>query len=78
MIMTIENTGFPPLPPKKSEKLNPEEKKALRKFLAQYDTRVEAAREVELSPTTLYNVELKGCGAPDTIAKIRKAINIPA
>ena len=78
--MIDQNTGKTPFPPKKKKsiKLAKEERSALRVFLKGYDTRVEAAEVIGLSPTVLYNVELKGCGAPETIEKIREAINVPA
>lgn len=74
--MSPKNTGKNPSPQltnRKSQKLTPEEKAWLKKFIKGSETIEAAGAELGIKRVNLYNISLKGSGAPDNINKIRLA-----
>lgn len=63
---------------RRSEKLNPEEKKVFSKKVASFDTKRDAAEYFGFSTVTLDAVLLKGSGKPGTIELIRQKISTAA
>lgn len=63
---------------RKSEKLTPEEQKALKKYVASFPAVIDAAVEIGIHRNTLDLVLIKGSGSPDTIHKIREKLSIAA
>lgn len=60
---------------KKSEELTKDQRKALRQYRTKFDTSVACATSIGIDRNVLERVLLAGSGAPETISKIREAIN---
>lgn len=60
---------------RRSDKLNPQEVKAFRKWLADKLTKYEAVDELGITLPTLDRVRALNRGSVDTIAAIRRVIN---
>lgn len=60
---------------RKSEKLTPDEEKQLKKFVHSHSTVVDAAFMIGIHRNVLDLVLIKGSGSPETIAKIRTALD---
>lgn len=65
---------------RKSERLTPIEFKALKKYVASFNTVIDAAVAIGIHRNTLDIVLIKGKGSPETIGLIREklASNAPA
>lgn len=63
---------------RKSEALTKDEISALKQFAKGYRTTVECAEVIGIHRAVLDRVLIVGSGAPETIEKIRAAINKPA
>lgn len=63
---------------KKTQKLNPEERKSLRRVIKGFETMQGAADFFGIGRTTLININNIGSGSPENINKIREAINVSA
>ncbi len=72
------NFPFPPGTNKKSQKLTPEERRALKKFIKGFETMEAAANALTIGRTTLININNIGSGSPENINKIREALNVIA
>jgi predicted DNA-binding protein (UPF0251 family) len=59
---------------RKTEKLTPEEFKALKKYVLSFHTVVDAAFAIGIHRNTLDMVVIKGSGSPETIDKIRQKL----
>jgi hypothetical protein len=59
---------------RKSEKLTPEERKALKQYRKGFDTEVDCAVSIGIDRLVLGRVILVGSGSPTTIEKIRTAL----
>lgn len=66
--MAIEEKG------RRSVKLTPDEKKALRKFITNQPTKEIAAQVIGIAPNTLDRILLAGSGAYESIEKIRNKV----
>lgn len=67
-------TSNPVIRKRRSEKLNPDEFRAFKKWVGSFDTKTDAKDALEVSTVTLDMVLIKGSGRPDTIEKIRSKI----
>lgn len=68
-----------PIPRKrKSDRLSTTERSALRKFCKAHAKIVAAAEEIKIHRNVLDRVLLTGSGSPETIDKIRKAVELHA
>ena len=63
---------------RKSESLTPEEWKAFKKYVDSFPTKTDCMEALNVTMPTLDRIILKGTGRPDSIKKIREAINQPA
>jgi hypothetical protein len=63
---------------RKSERLTPEEQRSLKKYVASFNTVVDAAFAIGIHRNTLDIVLIKGSGSPETVHKIREKISIAA
>jgi hypothetical protein len=60
---------------RRSESLSKEEHKAFIKFFHSFQTKLDAEEEIGIKRQVLDLVAIKGSGSPETIGKIRKALN---
>jgi hypothetical protein len=63
---------------RRSEKLTPEEIKALKKFVASFSAKLDAAIAIGISRPTLDLVIIRGSGNSATVGLIREKLNNPA
>jgi hypothetical protein len=63
---------------RRSEKLAPEELRALKKFVASFSAKLDAANAIGISRPTLDLVIIRGTGNSDTVGLIRKKLNVGA
>lgn len=59
---------------RKSERLSKKEAAALRKFVASFDTKIDAFLEIGITKPTMDIVLVRGTAHPDTCRKIRAAL----
>jgi hypothetical protein len=59
---------------RRSELLSKDEHKLLLKYIAKFQTLVDAADAIELPRQTLERVKIIGSGSPETIKKIREKL----
>ena len=74
--MLRKNTGktpFQPITNKKSQKLTTEERAWLRRHIKNSETIEAAGAALSISRNSIYNICVKGSGAPENINKIREA-----
>jgi hypothetical protein len=60
---------------RKSEKLTPQEFKALKKYVYSFNTVIDAAVAIGIHRNTLDIVLIKGKGSPETVGLIREKLN---
>lgn len=61
---------------RKSEKLTPDVKRALAKFVNDQETQTDAAEKIGISRNTLVLIKAKGSCHPETASKIREALSL--
>lgn len=61
---------------RKSEKLTPQEKTSLKKYVESFPTVIDAAYAIGIHRNTLDIVLIKGQGSPETVGLIREKLNL--